>query len=195
MENPGVVEIKTCNSFVKGSENIMLLELQQQTRLSPARVRRVAGQRLQLEMDDEWVWGVLALAYPYTPALDDRVLAIGQDGDWFVIGVLQGTGKTTLTVPGDLCLRAPSGAIELDAGREVKIKGPTVQINAAKLEMRARTVFERFTNVTRWVKETFQIRAGRLRARVEGTYDLKADRIIERADGDVKIDGREIKLG
>lgn len=170
------------------------LEQQKQTRLSQARVLRAAGQRVLLEFDDEVVWGELALGYPYEPAVGDRVLAIGQDGSWYVIGVLQGTGKTTLTVPGDLTIRA-GGEIEMNAVRGVRIKSPTVQIMARKLELLAQSVFERFTHATRWVKETFQIRTGRWRARVEGTYDVKAERIVERAEGDVKIDGREINLG
>ena len=45
----------------------MLLELQQQTSLSPARVLRVAGHRVQLEFPDELTWAVVALAYPYQP--------------------------------------------------------------------------------------------------------------------------------
>jgi hypothetical protein len=173
----------------------MLLELEQQTRLTPARVLRTEHNRVQLELPDERAWAAVALAYPYEPVSGDSVLAIGQDGAWYVIGVLQGSGKTSMTVPGDLCLRAPFGAIELSAAQWVKIKSPAVQITAGKLELVARSVFERFAHATRWVTETFQIRSGRLRARVNGSYDMKAERILERADGDVKIDGRQIKLG
>lgn len=173
----------------------MPLELQQQTLLSPARVLGVEGNRVQLELPDGLAWAVVALAYPYEPVSGDTVLAIGQEEEWYVIGVLQGSGKTSMTVPGDLCIRAPFGAIELTAARSVKIKSPAVQITAGKLELLARSVVERFTHAQRWVTETFQIRSGRLRARVKGAYDIKADRILERADGDVKIDGRQIKLG
>jgi hypothetical protein len=173
----------------------MLLELEQQARLSQANIVRIEGGRVQLEFPDELTWAAVALAFPYSPAVGDRVLAIGQEGAWYVIGVLQGSGKTTLTLPGDLSIQAPFGAIEMSAARGVKIKSPSVQIVAAKLDVVAQSIFERFTHATRWVKETFQIRSGRLRTRVEGTYDVKADRIVERADGDVKIDGQQIKLG
>lgn len=173
----------------------MLLELEQQTRLTPARVLCTEDNRVQLELPDERAWAVVALAYPYEPVRGDTVLAIGQDGAWYVIGVLQGSGKTSMTVPGDLCIRAPFGAIELTAAQCVKIKSPAVQIVAGKLELLARSVVERFTHARRWVTETFEIRTGRLRTRVKGTFDLKADRILERADGDIKIDGRQVKLG
>jgi hypothetical protein len=173
----------------------MLLEVEQPTRLGPARVLNVSGERVQLEFPDELTWAVVALAFPYQPAAGDTVLAIGQGGSWYVIGVLQGSGKTTVVVPGDLAIRAPAGAIELISAGGVKIKSPMVQIVAGKLEVLAQSVFERFTRATRWVKETFQVRSGRLRARVEGAYDVQAERILERAAGDVKIDGRKIHLG
>ena len=173
----------------------MLLDLEQQTRLSPARILRVDGTRVQLEFPDEFVWATVALAYPYEPAVNDTVLAIGNGEAWYVIGVLHGSGETCLTVPGDLAIRAPNGAIELNAARGVKIKSPAIQVVAGKLEVLAQSVVERFASATRWVKETFQLRSGRMRTRVDGTYEVKADRIVERADGDVKIDGSQIKLG
>jgi len=173
----------------------MLLDLDQQTRLSPARILRIEGTRVQIEFPDEFVWATVALAYPYEPAINDTVLAIGQREAWYVIGVIQGSGRTSLTVPGDLAIRAPNGSIELNAARGVKIKSPAVQIVAGKLDVFAHAVMERFASATRWVKETFQIRAGRQRTQVEGSYTVKADRIVERAEGDVKIDGDQIKLG
>jgi hypothetical protein len=173
----------------------MLLELEQQARLGQASIVKVDSGRVQLEFPDERAWAMVALAYPYFPAIGDRVLAIGQDGSWYVIGVLKGSGKTTLTVPGDLSIQAPFGAMEFTAAHGVKIKSPVVQIVATKLDVVAQAIFERFTHATRWVKETFQIRSGRFRTRVDGTYDVKADRIVERAEGDVKIDGQQIKLG
>jgi hypothetical protein len=153
------------------------------------------GNRVQLEFPDELAWATVALASPYQPAVEDSVLAIGQGGSWYVIGVLKGSGKTTLSVPGDLAILAPAGRIELASARGVKIKSPAVQIVADNLQFCARSIFERFAHATRWVKQTFQIRTGRLRARVDATYDIKADRILERAEGDVKIDGRQIHLG
>ena len=100
-----------------------------------------------------------------------------------------------MTVPGDLCLRAPSGSIELTAARGVTIKSPAVQIAARRLDVFARSAVERFGHAMRRVTETFEIHSGRVRTRVKGAYDIRAERILERAEGDVKIDGRQIKLG
>jgi Protein of unknown function (DUF3540) len=169
--------------------------IEQHTRLSPARVLRVEHHRVQLELSGSPAWATMALAYPYEPASGDIVLAIGQEGAWYVIGVLHGSGRTSMTVPGDFSIRAPAGAIELTAARGVTIKSPSVQVFAGKLELLARSLFERFDQATRKVVGTLQIRSGRLRTRVGGVYELRAERIVERADGDVKIDGREIKLG
>jgi len=75
------------------------------------------------------------------------------------------------------------------------VKSPDVKITAGKLEFIAKRIFEHFTDATRWVKDTWQIRAGRLRSDVEDDYQLKANRIIERAKADVRIDGDKIHLG
>ena len=173
----------------------MLATLEATTYLGPARVLTAAGNRAKIELPDEHVWATVALGTPYEPAADDVVLAIGQKGAWYVIGLIQGRGKTTLTVPGDLAIRAPHGSIELSATAGITVRSPEVNIAAGVLEIAAKSIFERFTSATRWVKETLQLRAGRVRTRVEGAYDLAADRIQEKAQRDVKIDGSKIHLG
>lgn len=173
----------------------MQLMLEQATYLGPARVARSAGPKIQLELPDEFAWAQMALAFPYQPVEGDIVLAIGRSGAWYVIGLLSGTGMTTLTVPGDLALRAPNGRIELTAADGVAMKSRRVTITADRLELLARAVVERFGRATRWVRDTFRINAGRLRSRVDGQYDLKAGRIREIADAGVKIDGTKIHLG
>ena len=173
----------------------MLATLEATSYIGPARVLAAAGNRAKIELPDEHVWAIVALGVPYQPDVDDVVLAIGQKNGWYVIGLIQGRGKMTLSVPGDLDIRAPHGTIALSAGAGVSIKSPEVAITAGKLELLAKSIFERFVSATRLVKEVLQLRAGRVRTRVEGSYDLAADRIVERADHDVKIDGSKIHLG
>lgn len=177
------------------NEQSTRVTLDQSTYLGPARVHRVAGNRIQLEFPDELPWAMLALAYPYQPAVGDTVLAAGQGQNWYVIGVLQGTGKTTLMVPGDFEVLAPKGRINLIAGKGFQVKSPEVKITAGKLELVAKRISERFFDATRWVKNAWQIRAGRVRTETEGDYQVKAGRIIERAEKDVRIDGEKIHLG
>ena len=171
------------------------LELEGSTYLGPAEVRQVADNRIQLEFPDQLVWAFSALASSYQPVPGDTVLAVGQSGAWYVIGVLQGSGKTVFTVPGNFEIMAPRGTISLTAAKAVHLKSADVKITAKKLELVAQSIFERFTDATRWVKQAFQIRAGRVNAVVRSDYRVKAERIIERAEGDVKIDGRKIHLG
>lgn len=172
-----------------------MLALEQTTYLGSATVLHAAGGRIKLELPDEHVWAISALAFPYQPVLGDEVLAVGQPGKWYVIGVIKGTGPTTLTAPGDLALAAPRGRITMTAAQGIELRADEVRVAASKLELLAKSVFERFTDATRWVKGVFQFRAGRVRTRVDGTYDLAAERIVERAKKDVKIDGEKIDLG
>lgn len=151
--------------------------------LGPARVLNVEGKRVLLALPDGESWAELAIPFSYEPAKGDLVLAAGP----YVVGILQGTGKMTLTAPGDLEFRAPKG--------EIRFVAPRVGIRTGRLEVVARSVFERFGSAYRWVKDLFRTTAGRVKQDVDGPYDLKAGRIAERADGDVRIDGRKINLG
>ncbi len=155
------------------------------TMLGPATVVEIVGNRVRLSRENGEVWAELALAFPYDPVPGDIVLAIGE-GEAFVIGVLRGRGKSVFRTPGDL---------ELEAGGRVSIRGSEVRIEADKVETVARSVFERCVNGYRWVKETLQTRAGRMRTVVEGHSTLRAERIVRVAQKDVKIDGEKIHLG
>jgi hypothetical protein len=172
-----------------------MLALEQSMHLGPATVVKVDGDRCHVDVGEHYRWAQLALAFPYQPAANDIVLVAGQEERWYVIGVLKGSGLTQLTVPGDLCIRAPHGSIELNAARGIRLKSSLVKIMAEQFETIARSAFENFTEVTRWVKETFQLRTGRMRSRVDGEFDLKAGSIQQRAREDVKIDGKKIHLG
>ena len=165
------------------------------TRLSPATVLALEGERVRLALGDEVAWADLALAFPYRPAAGDVVLAIGPDPSWYVIGVLKGCGSTSFVAPADLEFHAPNGSIGLVAAEGVRIEAPEVELKADRLELAARNVFERFIRAYRRVAETFHLRAGSVKEVVEETHDLRAGRIVQRAEGDVRIDGEKILLG
>jgi hypothetical protein len=171
------------------------LKLDYGTYLGPARVHRVAGNRIQLEFPDELPWATLALAYPYQPAVGDTILAVGQGPTWFVIGVIQGSGNIRFIVPGDFEVIAPKGHITLFGGQGIHVKSPEVKITAGKLELVAKRFVEHFTDAARWVRNTWHVRAARVRLEVKEDYRLKANSINERAEDAVKIDGRKIHLG
>src|SRR5262245_24923048 len=139
----------------------MLLDLAT-TYLGPARVLQVTDKQLLLELPDARAWGQTALAYPYQPQAGDTVLAVGQEDQWYVIGVLEGKGVTSFTAPADLRLLAPRGKIELTSAGGVNICSTAVQIVADRFEINARAVLEKFGRACRWVTGLFQVRAGQL---------------------------------
>jgi hypothetical protein len=177
-------------------EDFMLVQTAAETYLGPGRVTRLDDPRVQLQLTDQRVWARLALALPYQPAIGDTLLVIGQVDDWYVIGVLEGSGQTTLTAPADLKLAAPRGKIELLAAQGVTIHSPaTVRIVADQLEVAARSLVEKFTSATRWVTNLFRLRAGHAHTTVDSSYRLQAQKITARAQDDVHIDGNKIHLG
>jgi hypothetical protein len=161
--------------------------------LGPARVTALRGDRVEVDGPSGPVTAQMALAAPYSPRPDDVVLVIGGEECW-VIGVLRSRGLTSLVVPGDLELRA-MGRVELVGEQGVEIRGPRVTLRADKLETVARATFEHVKDSYRWVSGAVHTTAGRVRTLVSGSATLSAERIIERAKKDVKIDGERINLG
>jgi hypothetical protein len=164
-------------------------------RLAPARVRHVEGTHIEVDWLGQSAKALVAIAHMYKPAIGDCVLCISQGGACYIIGVLQASGKITLVAPGDVDIHAPRGSIGLSAKTGIHIKTADLSLSAGTLTVSARSVIERFTDATRWITNALQVRAGRIRTVVMQDYRVKADRIVQRADHDVKIDGEQIHLG
>lgn len=171
------------------------LDVQHLSYLGPARVERVDGGRLLLNLDDVQAWAVSAVGYPYRFEAGDTVLAISGRDEWYVIGVLKGTGRTCFQVEGDLQLVAPHGSIEMIAGKGVSIKSPEINFIGSRVMLIAKQVTQHVHDVAIHVKNCYEMIAGRFTGRVEGSYRVEAEKIDQRAEGDVKIDGRKIHLG
>jgi hypothetical protein len=171
------------------------LPLESTVYLGPARVIETMSGRLRLALPECEAWAISAIGYPYDPQVGDKILAISQGEDYFVIGVLQGTGVTTFTAPGDIQILAPNGKIDLVSTKGISVRGPSVTIQAISLEFRAKKIIEKFVNAHRWIKETLQVHAGRVRTLVDSSYCVKAEKIVERAKKTVHIDGEKIHLG
>jgi len=171
----------------------MLVETIAPPLLAPASVLAAEGDHLRLRRGERVIRARLALGYPYTFESGDIVLTIG-DEDVYVIGVLAGRGKTRLHVPGDLEISA-EGAVDIIAGREIRLRSPKVTTVADQIHRFARTTFDNLTDWYVRVKDTLDLRAGRTTTRVEGSHTLWAERIVERAEKQVKIDGSSIQLG
>jgi hypothetical protein len=171
------------------------LDVQQSSYLGPASVERVDGHRVLLNLNEVQAWAVSAVGYPYRFQAGDMVLAIGGRDEWYVIGVLSGSGRTCFHVEGDLQLIAPWGSIEMVAAKGVSIKGPDITLVGSRVTLIARQLSQRVQELTTHVKNCYDVIAARFTGRVEGSYRLQAEKIVQRAEGDVKIDGRKIHLG
>jgi hypothetical protein len=160
--------------------------------LGPAIVVETTNGKVLLETPTHLAWARLALAYPYSPQKGDFVLAIGGD-DLYVIGVLAAQ-ETRLEFTGNVRLRA-SGTLHLEAGQGISLTAPAVTIRAGRLEILAHKIVERFFDSVRRVKNTLRVTAGRQRVDIEQDSSLRAGRISEIAREDVRLDGKQIKLG
>jgi len=137
----------------------------------------------------------LALPILYQPQVGDIVLAMAAGGACYVIGVIEGRGTTMITAPGDLELRAPDGAIRLEAAQGCDIVGPAICVRARTLDLVGETLHEDFTTVRRHVAETLEVTAKAMRTLVAETYRLTAKRILGRGEASVVIDAPSINLG
>jgi hypothetical protein len=171
----------------------MLFDIEIAARLCTGRVRRLQGDHVIVSLDGQDIPARVATPF-YRPGLDDEVLIARQEPDCFVIGVLRIAGAARLMAPGDLQVCA-AGALELVSAGQARLTAPKVSIEASALEVVARSVSERFGKARRWVRECFQLRAGRFRTDVDDVCETQAGRIVQRAARDVKIDGESIDLG
>jgi hypothetical protein len=137
----------------------------------------------------------LALPIPYRPALGDLLLVVGRGERHYAIGVLAGTGTTSLSFPGDVELRALGGELQLTGDAGIKLRSPETTIETGVLRTVATEVSERATRAFRWIRETLHVRAGASRSVVEGDDVRQAKRATILAEEVVKIDGGQVQLG
>jgi hypothetical protein len=85
--------------------------------LGPATVAAVSYKQVELDHPGGRCTARIAVAQSYAPVVGDTVLVISRGTEWYVIGVLEGTGTTTFTAPGDIEFHAPRGRIEMTVRR------------------------------------------------------------------------------
>lgn len=133
-------------------------------------------------------------------------------------------GKTILSIPeGDLDICAEKGSIRLQASKDIELNSKQLSMETGKAEFNvvdasyqglrlaasvAHTklflgklqsnvgrLIEKAKNVYRQVENLNQLKAGRMRTLVKGSYHLKGENINQKAEKDVRIDGDKINLG
>jgi hypothetical protein len=163
--------------------------------LGPAIVIKTDRRMLMIALPDENIWAHNAVSFPYQAEMGDKVLAIGRGDAFYIIGVLEGRGKSIFTAPGDLEIRTPRGKIDLVSSEGLNIRTSEMKVVSKSIEFVASSILEKYENAKRWVRQAFHLRAGSARTVVESTYKLRAERIVEKAKGEFKVDGEKIHLG
>lgn len=163
--------------------------------LGPATVVTARGRALTLEMPGgAVVEATLALAFSYEPTAGDVLLVIGRRGDFYGIGLLQGSGKTSLDFQGDVDLRA-GGTLRISAGEGVEIESPRAELRTGKLEMVAGAVVQRFTSLYQRVSALFSMHAKDAHTVVEESHVTQAKSGVILTEEAMSINGKQINLG
>jgi hypothetical protein len=137
----------------------------------------------------------LAFALPYAPVVGDLLLVIARGDACYALGVLHGTGKTSLCLQGDVDLTAVGGKLRLSGERGVEVHGPELDLYAGKLRMIAEAVTQTFATVCQRVKGLLHVHAGEARTLVdEGSFSQSKSAAIL-TEENVTINGKEIHLG
>jgi hypothetical protein len=137
----------------------------------------------------------LALAFPYRPAAEDVVLVIGRGDAHYVIGVLRGSGETTLSFEGDVSLRAVRGKLRLTGDEGVEVKGRELEILVGAFKLVADSMVHKATSAYQRITGLFSARAGESHTVVDGTSTSKAKNGVLLTEEKMTINGKQIYLG
>jgi Protein of unknown function (DUF3540) len=159
-------------------------------------VTAVSGPGVMVALaDGREVSATFALPLPYAACEGDVLLVIGESGEFFVIGIIAGRGKTSLELQGNVSVHAVGGALDLSGDQGVTVRGPVVAVHADKLNTVARAVVETFSSLFQRVTDVVHVHARQQVSIVdEGSYSQAKTTAIQSEDT-VTINGREIHLG
>jgi hypothetical protein len=136
----------------------------------------------------------LAFSVPYAPAVGDLLVVLGKPGELYAVGVLRGSGKTTLAVEGDLDVAA-SGTLRLRGAAGVAIEGGDVSIEANRLETTAKTVVEVVGSLVQRVTGLFSQQARDVYVHAEGSVVTRGKNATILTEESVVVNGKQLFLG
>jgi hypothetical protein len=164
--------------------------------LGPAEVLRVSPNEIEVRLKKGGIARArMALGYPYEPAPGDMVLVIGDAEGHYVIGVLYGTGRSVLELPGDVDLRAVNGVLRLSGDKGVEVAAPEVSMRTGRLQILAGAVVERFASLRQRVTELLSVQAGERQTIIDGSSHEQAKRATVLTEETMTINGKAIYLG
>jgi len=142
-----------------------------------------------------------AFTFPYAPAAGDRLLVAGRGAleggatRLFAIGVIAGAGQSSLTMQGDVDLRAVGGTLHLAGDDGVEVDAPKVTLRAELIRTFAGTLSEKTDTAYRWVKDLLTVRAGSSRRVVAGEDHSQSRSSVTLAEETLKLDAHSVHLG
>jgi hypothetical protein len=164
--------------------------------LGPGNVVAVMPHEVTVEIrGGERTTAQMALSIPYEPAVGDVLLVIGKGDEHYVIGVLVGHGKTSLSFQGAVDLRATGGPLTLSSDQGVAIRGPEVEIQTGKLQVFAGAMVEKVTSLYQRVRETLNVHAGKTHTVVDDASFMTAKNASIVTEETMSINGDQIHLG
>ncbi len=164
--------------------------------LGPAQIIEPGSRDVELRLEGgHRVSAQLAMALPYVAARGDTVVVIGKGNRYYVVGVLDGHGRTALCFRGDVQLRSVGGSLELAADEEVRVKGRKLELKAADLHVLADAVVQKCSSVYQRVRGLLSVRAERSQTVVDQSALSKSRSTTILAEEAVTIDGKSIDLG
>lgn len=165
--------------------------------LGPARVVAVEGPMITVELPGSEGTVVVEPAFvlPYAPAVGDSLLVIGRGARHYAIGVLHGTGTTTLSLQGNVALHARDGELSLAGDKGVSIRGPELEIEVGKARLVADAVVQKMNSLYQRVSGLFSVRAVEAHTVVETTSFTKAKNASLLTEETVTVNGKQVLLG
>ncbi|MFO0548509.1 MAG: DUF3540 domain-containing protein [Polyangiaceae bacterium] len=164
--------------------------------VGPARVREVgpsfvlveAAGRAALERAE------LAFAQPYVPAVGDLLVVMGRPGELYAVGVLRGRGHTTLSVEGDLSLKA-SGTLHLTGRQGIVLEGEEISVEAGKIQTVARAAVEVFGSLVQRVSGLISQKGRDVHVEADESHVTRAKNATIVTEENVVVNGKQLFLG
>lgn len=164
--------------------------------MGPGRVLSVAGGRVVVRRGDGLEVEVqMALALPYAPREHDVLLLISGSGASYAVGVIHGTGTTSLTVPGDVDVHAVGGTLNLRGDRGVRMHGPAVEVVAERFKVIAERSVQKVTTLYQHVRELWSMKADNAHIAVSNDIHQRSKNATVLTEEVVTMNGKQIHLG
>jgi hypothetical protein len=145
--------------------------------------------------DGTVVHATLALSYPYRPRVGDSLLVIGDAHAFWVIGVLEGRGRTDLSSAGRVSLQADGGRLRLRGDRGVRLTGRRIHAETGHLRRLALTATQTFGALRSQAREGARLEAGEVDELSQGRWLLQARRAVLKSLYGARVKSTTIRLG